>query len=344
MADYPGTQGVWLESGAWSAIVEKTEGAEEVGGVGNSERITSEEEASCWWSSETEARHPEQEDAEGEDVPTCQPKDKAPHQLDTIANHAPEGAWLFQGRRYPASPGDNEQYPRGALQHADVTSVDTNPEVNKDADSTERTSLCEEEVVKPKEPERTDSTTSTGERRKEPTNRVPRGEPSSSSDWTGVRASHVPGGTWLTQTESLANLEISTLHKPGSTGLSVLENSIRLKMLCGSEPNVDCSTEHSPFAQNTSSLKDKNCHLSFILTKVVVYPCTPYPLIDKEDKEKSTYLCLRFSVILWGPTTERRSSHGPLQTKREGNSKEIADPEKGKEEKRIEKKEKKRRD
>ncbi|KAJ1092972.1 hypothetical protein NDU88_006082 [Pleurodeles waltl] len=145
---------------------------------------------------------------------------------------------------HSGSPVDKEKYPRGALQSADVTSVDINPEVKKEIESKEWAALCEEEAAMPKEPDRTESTTSTGERRKEPTTWTPQGRHLSFSDRTGVRASHVAGGTWL----------------------------------------------------------------------------------------------------MTGPTTERRTSQRPLQTKREGNSKEIADPEKGKEEKRIEKKKKKRRD
>ncbi|KAJ1113846.1 hypothetical protein NDU88_002087 [Pleurodeles waltl] len=70
-------------------------------------------------------------------------------------------------------------------------SIDINPEVTKEIESTEWGALCEEEVAKLNEPEKTESTTSTGERRKEPTTRTPQGGPSSFSDQTGVRASHV---------------------------------------------------------------------------------------------------------------------------------------------------------
>ncbi|KAJ1208960.1 hypothetical protein NDU88_004339 [Pleurodeles waltl] len=76
---------------------------------------------------------------------------------------------------HSGSPGDREQYPGGTLQSADVSSVDINPEVTKEIESTDRAVLCEEETAKPKEPEKTESTTSTGERRKERTTQTPQG-------------------------------------------------------------------------------------------------------------------------------------------------------------------------
>ncbi|KAJ1199202.1 hypothetical protein NDU88_003040 [Pleurodeles waltl] len=69
-------------------------------------------------------------------------------------------------------------------------------------ESTTTSALCEEkeeEVAEPKEQERSGSEIPTERRTTETPTWTSRAEPLSFNDWTGTRASHVPGGTCLTQ-------------------------------------------------------------------------------------------------------------------------------------------------
>ncbi|KAJ1153718.1 hypothetical protein NDU88_006476 [Pleurodeles waltl] len=66
-----------------------------------------------------------------------------------------------------------------------------------------------------------------------------------------------------------------------------------------------------------------------ILMRVWVYPFTPNPFQDNKGKDKCTYLCIRFSIFFWGPTTERRPTNDPLQMKEE-TIKGIIQPERNK--------------
>ncbi|KAJ1165682.1 hypothetical protein NDU88_006099 [Pleurodeles waltl] len=91
VADYPVSQGAWLEGENWNIIEEKSEKPDEES-LEEPRRLTSEEQIRCWRISGMEALHPGQVDTDGEDVLTHQPNDGVPRWSDAIASYAPGGA------------------------------------------------------------------------------------------------------------------------------------------------------------------------------------------------------------------------------------------------------------
>ncbi|KAJ1098242.1 hypothetical protein NDU88_003358 [Pleurodeles waltl] len=70
-------------------------------------------------------------------------------------------------------------------------------------ESIKSSALCEEREeadAESREQERNRSATSTEQRMTETPSRASRAEPPSVNEWTGARAGHIHGETWLTQT------------------------------------------------------------------------------------------------------------------------------------------------